>query len=173
MFIVGCDPGSVYSKDDFVKGKCPILGTRATVPSPVGTKEFICVRVGASTQILPNVGMVVNINPSFIATLISLSGEAPGRRQIVGVALATSTASLSATIWAQVYGHCSVLASTSCNPFVYLTPAALAANAGGVDDATPSSLSNYLEGIITLASTNAAATVVDAWLSYPRWASFG
>lgn len=170
MFIVGCDPGTVYTKADTTTGKFPALGTRATVPSATGAKEFIACRVGSSQNLVT--GMVVNINASFITTVISLSSEAPGRRQIVGVAVVTATASLSAGIWVQVWGHCNVIASTSCNPNVYLVPAALAANAGGVDDATPSSLSNYLEGIITLASTNATATLVDAWLSYPRWASF-
>lgn len=171
MFIVGCDPGTIYTESDITAGKFPTVGTRATVPSATGTKEFIACRVGTSTNL--TTGMVVNISSTFVATVISLSCEAPGRRQIVGVAVVTATASLSAGIWVQVFGHCNVLASTSCNPNVYLVPAALAANSGGIDDTTPTSLSNYLEGIITLASTNATATLVDAWLSYPRWASFG
>ena len=167
MFIIGCDPGTVYTESDITAGKFPVVCTRATVPSSTGTKEFIACRVGTSQNL--TTGMVVNISSTFVTTIISLSSEAPGRRQIVGVAVVTATASLSAGIWVQVFGHCNVIASTSCAPNVYLVPAGI--NTGGVDDTTPTSLSNYLEGIITLASTNATATLVDAWLAYPRWAS--
>ncbi len=168
MFIVGCDPGAVYSDDDCLKGKIPTVGTRATIPSNTGTKEFISCRVGVSQNLVA--GQVVNISASYVATVISLSAEAFGVRQIVGVTAVTATASLSAGIWVQVFGHCNVLASISCTPFVYLSPAGSVV--GGVDDKVPTSLSNYLEGIITLVSTNATSTLVDAWLSYPRWASF-
>lgn len=165
MFIVGCDPGTVYTESDLAAGKIPANGTRATVPDSSGTREFISCKVTSGNV---TTGMVVNISSTFTCTIISAGGGPRLDRQIVGVAICTATASTSANIWVQVFGRCNVIASTSCAPNVALIPAAV--NTGGVDDGAVSA-SAILEGIVTLASTNATATLVAAWLSYPRWST--
>lgn len=169
MYIVGIDPGTVYTEADLLAGKIAFNGARGlTVDSTFGTREFLsCKLTGGNVT----TGMVVNISSAFACTIISAGGAAKAGREgigLVGVAVVTATASTSASIWVQIWGKCNVIASTSCTPNVALAPASVAT--GGVDD-TVASASAVFDGIVTLASTNATTTIVSAFLNYPHWTS--
>jgi hypothetical protein len=170
MYIVGIDPGSVYSEADLLAGKIPSNGTRGnTFDATFGQREFISCKVSAGNI---TTGMVVNVSSTFTCAVISLGGPTRLGRDggVVGVAIVTATASVSANIWVQIWGRANVIASTSCVPNLALVPAAVAT--GGVDDGAATA-SAYLDGIVTLASTNATSTLVAAWLTYPRWETLG
>jgi hypothetical protein len=171
MYIVGIDPGTVYSEADLVQGKIPSNGTRGnTFDSTFGQREFISCKVSAGNI---TTGMVVNVSSTYTVAVISLGGSTRLGRDggLLGVAIVTATASVSANIWVQIWGRCNVIASTSCAPNVVLSPAAVAT--GGVDDAPAATASAFIDGIVTLASTNATSTLVAAWLTYPRWETLG
>ncbi len=163
---IGCDPGTVFSAAQLTAGSIAPNGTKASIVDGTGTREFISCNVSAGNI---TTGQVVNISSTFTCAVISAGGGPRNDRQIIGVAICTATASTAFNIWVQIYGRCNVIASTSCAVNVLLSPATN--TAGGVDDAPVVSASAVLEGIITLASTNATATLVAAWLEYPKWGS--
>lgn len=161
MYLVGMDPGSVYTQDQLKKGKCPAVGTMGTTADG---KVFRMVEVAASQNLVK--GMLVTLDGNHKATVAIAGGPASTAQQELAIIIATVTASASALVWAQVYGRCNVLASLSALPNVILTGAA---TAGYVDDAV-STLSAVIEGL-HLTATVAATGLSAAILSFPRYRS--
>jgi hypothetical protein len=159
MYIIGIDPGRVYTQTDLTRGKCPSVGT---VGQTADGKVYKLVEVTTSQNLTK--GMIVTLDGNHKATVGVAGSPAAGVSQEIAVAIATVTASASSLIWAQVYGRCNVLASTSANPNIALTGAA---TAGTVDDAL-GTLSAMIEGL-HLTATCASSGLTAAILNYPRY----
>src|SRR5882672_11234227 len=160
-YIVGMDPGTQYTGDDFLKGKIPALGTRGM---DAQGREFVMCLVGAAQNVI-NGHLVAIDGVTFTVTVPAGGPAAPGPANILGVARTTVTASASAYIWVQRYGIGSVQASASALPNAQL--AMSAATAGFVDD-TLATASALIEGLM-LTATAAASGITACFLSYPRF----
>lgn len=161
--IVGCDPTTQYSGDDFVKGKCPRPGTRATTNDADGTKEYVMCLVAAAQNLVN--GNLVTINAAtFVVTIAAAGNPAAANALMLGVARTSVTASASAYIWVQRAGVGSVLASASTLPNVRLS---MAAAAGFVDDAV-TSVSGGIIGLY-LTATTVASGITTCVLNYPSF----
>lgn len=166
MYLIGIDPGTVYTPTDYVRGKCPARGTRAVVYDTANqiSREFVLCEVAASQNLVK--GHVVTFDITYVATVMAAGPALPGAAAVLAVAQATVTASASMFIWACVYGRTQVLASISCNPNVILAAGSVA---GQVDD-TLTSLSAQIDGI-HLVATAATSGLTAAMLNYPRFQS--
>lgn len=161
--IVGGAPGTQYSGDDLLKGKCPKVGTRLTTNDADGTKEYILCLVAAAQNLVD--GHLVTINAaSFTVTIAAAGNPAASSALMLGVARTSVTASASAYIWVQRQGVGSVLATASTLPSVRLS---MAAAAGTVDDAV-TSVSGGLIGIYLTATTGATG-ITACVLNYPSF----
>ncbi len=163
---IGIDPSIVYTPTDMVRGKAPGRGSRGQVYDTTNAqnREFIMCEVAASQNLVK--GHVVTFDTTYVATVAAAGAPAQTSAQILGVVLATITASASMFIWVCIYGRTQVLASISCNPNVVLT---MGSTAGQVDD-TVSSLSAIIDGI-HLVATAATTGLTAAMLNYPRFQS--
>jgi len=160
---VGGAPGTQYSGDDLLKGKCPRPGTRLTTNDADGTKEYVMCLVAASQNLVD--GHLVTINAAtFTVTIAAAGNPAASNALMLGVARTSITASASAYIWVQRAGVGSVLASASTLPNVRLS---MAAAAGTVDDAV-TSVSGGLLGIYLIASV-AGSAISACVLNYPSF----
>jgi hypothetical protein len=160
MYIVGIDPGRIYTQTQLTKGICPSVGTMGQTSDG---KIFRMVEVTTSQNLVK--GMIVSLDANHKATVAVAGGPAPGVAQELAVVIATVTASASQLVWAQLYGRCNVLASLSCNPNVQLTGGA---TAGWVDDVV-STLSAVIEGIHLTATATTGGGLTAAILNYPRY----
>ena len=160
---IGAAPGTQYSGDDLVKGKCPRVGTVARVNDADGTKEYVFCLVAAAQNLVD--GHLVTINPAtFTVTVAAAGNPAATNANILGVARTSVTASASAYIWVQRYGVGSVLASASTLPNIRLS---MSAAAGTVDDAV-TSVSGGIVGL-TLTATTGATGITACFLNYPAF----
>lgn len=159
MYLIGIDPGSVYTQDQMKKGKCPVAGTMAQTADG---KIYRMVEVTTSQNLTK--GMIATIDQNHKATVAIANGPAPTSQNQIGVIVATVTASASSFVWAQLYGPTSVLASLSCLPNLILTGGT---TAGNVDDSV-STLSAVIEGL-WLTATSSVTGLSAAMLNYPRY----
>jgi hypothetical protein len=159
MYIVGIDPGRVYTQTDLTRGKCPSAGTMGQTSDG---KVFRMVEVTTSQNLTK--GMAVTLDANHKATVAVAGSPAANTQQEIAIIIATVTASASSLVWAQVYGRCNVLASTSANPFL---PLVGGGTAGTLDDAI-GTLSCLIEGI-HLTATCASTGLTAAILNYPRY----
>ncbi len=160
---IGAAPGTQYSGDDFLRGKCPNPGTRATTNDANGTKEYVMCLVAASQNLID--GHLVTIDAAtFTVTIAAAGNPAASNALMLGVARTSVTASASAYIWVQRAGVGSVRVSASTLPFVRLS---MAAAAGLVDDAV-TSVSGGIIGLYMIAST-AATGITACVMNYPSF----
>jgi hypothetical protein len=160
---IGGAPGTQYSGDDLVKGKCPRVGTVLKTNDADGTKEYVLCLVAASQNLID--GHLVTIAPAtFTVTIAAAGNPAAAAANVLGVARTSVTASASAYIWVQRYGVGSVQASASTLPNIRLS---MAAAAGLVDDAV-TSVSGGIVGIV-LTATTAASGITACFLNYPAF----
>lgn len=162
MFVGGA-PGTQYSGDDLLKGKCPRVGTVLRANDANGTKEYLFCLVAAAQNLID--GHLVTIDPTTFTVTIAAAGNpsAPNMTPL-GVARTLVTASASAYIWVQRYGVGSVQASASTLPNIRLS---MSAAAGAVDDAV-TSVSGALTGIVLTATTGATG-ITACFLDYPHF----
>lgn len=164
---VGAAPGTQYSGDDLLKGKCPSPGVHAVVNDANGRKDYVLCLVAASQNLTD--GALVTIDPtSFTVTIAAAGPPAPAASNMLGVARTSITASASAYIWVQRFGVGSVLATASTLPNVTLT---MSAAAGTVDDAIATA-SGVIDGL-WLTATTAATGITTCFLNYPRFSEPG
>jgi hypothetical protein len=101
MYIVGIDPGRIYTQTQLTKGICPSVGTMGQTSDG---KIFRMVEVTTSQNLVK--GMIVSLDANHKATVAVAGGPAPGVAQELAVVIATVTASASQLVWAQLYGRC-------------------------------------------------------------------
>ena len=169
--MVGGSPGTIYSETDLTQGKCPILGTKLSVVDPVagGVKEYVLCKVAASNNLIS--GQVCTINGAFVVTVAAVAAGNTREDQL-GVAITpvtSGTASASTLIWVQIYGRCSVLASTSILPNVSLK---VGTTAGQLTTAGAVTASAHVKGIVLIATSNTAGSLTSAMLNYPRYGTY-
>lgn len=166
--VIGISPGTQYTGDDLVKGKCPSPGFTGETASPGSdNKEFVLCLVAAAQNLID--GTLVTIDPTtFTVTVAAAGPPAPGSASLLGVARTSVTASASAYIWVQRYGVGSVLATASTLPNVKLT---ISAAAGTVDDAIATA-SGVIDGLI-LTATTSVSSLTACFLTYPRFTEPG
>jgi len=170
MYIIGMSGaiGTVYTEDDFTKGKIPNVGTRGLAPAAVGsgTQEFILCKVAASQNLVK--GQLVTVSASYVATVAVAGAPAVTVRQMLAVAVCTVTASVSQYIWCQIWGVGQVLASTAADANVILTHGS---TAGNVDD-TVATASAVIAGIFLTASSGASGGLTACILNYPAYEGY-
>jgi hypothetical protein len=166
--MIGGSPGRIYSETEASQGIAPSQGERLSVKdaSSGGTKEYLFCKVAASQNLIT--GHVVTIDGSFVVTIAAVATANTAAHQL-GVAITpttSGTASASTLIWVQVFGRTLVRASLSALPNIGLK---IGSVAGQVDDDPASSASAAIQGIVLTATSNLAAELCAAILTYPRY----
>ena len=162
MYIVGIDPGRVYTNDEAVnKGKCPVAGTLGTTANG---NVYKMVEVTTAQNLTE--GLVVTISSSHKATVAATVQPGTAIREL-GIVRATATASASSFIWAQVYGRGTVaVSSASALPNVVLV---MGITPGMVDDGTPTSASAFIDGLTLTATSDVAGALTAAIINWPMF----
>ena len=168
MMLVGGSPGRIYSEADASSGIAPAQGERLSVKDPGngGVKEYVFCKVAASQNLI--CGHIVTISGDFVVTVAAVA-VANGAANQLGVAITpttSGTASASTLIWVQVFGRTLVRASLSALPNIALK---IGSVAGNVDDDAAASASAAIHGIVLTATSNLAAELCAAILTYPRY----
>ena len=167
MMLIGGQPGRIYTGDEIAAGKAS-KGQRLSVkdPNSGGDKEYVLCEVAASQNLI--LGHVVTISGDFVVTIAAVA-VANGAHHQLGVAITptvSGTASASTYIWVQVFGRTLVRASLSALPNIALK---IGSVAGNVDDDAAASASAAIHGIVLTATSNLAAELCAAILTYPRY----
>jgi hypothetical protein len=167
MMLVGGQPGRIYSGEEIAQGKAA-KGMRLSVkdPSSGGDKEYVLCCVAAAQNLIT--GNVVTIDGDFVVTIAAVAVANTAANQL-GVAITptvSGTASASTYIWVQTFGRTMVRASLSALPGVALK---IGSVAGQVDDDAAASASAGIHGIVLTATSNLAAELCAAILTYPRY----
>lgn len=166
MYQVGVQPGVQFSGDDLLKGKCPAPGTFAQTSD--GKIYFL--GLVAASQNLVN-GHLVTYDPRTFTVTIAAAGQpAPSAGTPLAIARTSVTASASAYIWCQVFGVCSVLATTSSLPNVTLVPAQ---TAGNVTHTPVTTASGVIQGLVLTATSGTAGTIAPAFANFPTFTTPG
>lgn len=170
MYIIGMagNVGTVYTEDDFTKGKIPNVGTRGLAPASVGsgTQEFILCKSTTAQNITR--GMICTVSASYVATICPAAGVAPTARQMLAVACCTTTCSISQYLWCQIWGVGQVLASAATNANVVLMNGVVAGTVGD----TVASLSAVISGLFLTASAGASQALTACILNYPQYEAY-
>lgn len=161
-YIIGAQPGRVYTPEEFRTGKVPARGTLAT--DNAGKVYLLC--EVASGQNLLN-GHVVTVSGGFVVTVAAVA-TGNTRADQLAVAVVSVTASASMFIWCQVYGRSNVLASTSILPNIGLK---IGTTAGVLTTAGAVTASAHTPGITLTATSNVVPALTAAILNYPRYGS--
>lgn len=166
--LIGGSPGRIYSEAEASSGIAPAQGERLSVKdaSSGGTKEYVFCKVAAAQNLIT--GHVVTIDGNFVVTIAAVAA-ANGAAHQLGVAITptvSGTASASTLIWVQVFGRTLVRASLSALPNIGLK---IGSVAGNVDDDAAASSSAAVHGIVLTATSNLAAELCAAILTYPRY----
>jgi hypothetical protein len=169
MMLVGGQPGRIYTDTEVSQGKGN-LGERLSVKdSAGGVKEYIFCMVAASQNLIG--GQVVTISGGFAVTVAAVSTGSTRQDQL-GVAIIapnSTTASASNYIWVQVYGRCSVMASTSILPNIGLK---IGTTAGVLTTQGAVTASAHTHGIVLTATSGVVPALTPAILNYPRYGTF-
>jgi len=178
-YIIGGQPGTVYTEADITAGKCPLPGTVAemTVTHTTGPTQgtYILCKAGASQNLVN--GHVVTIGraaggaaPDWVATIVAASGPAGGANvnvQQIGIAVCSITCSASMALWVQVYGRGVVKASVSQNPLV---PLKIGTTAGVVTATAAASASIFCEGLVLLNTSSVQGAIANCFINWPKFA---
>jgi hypothetical protein len=162
--LVGGQPGTIYTPDDFRLGKCPARGTLLETGNG---KQYMLCEVAASQNLVH--GHVVTVSGGFVVTVAAVAaGNTRGDQLAVVVTSASVTASASMFVWVQVYGRGFVFASTSILPNVALK---IGTTAGVVTTAGAVTASVHTPGIVLTATSNVVPALTACILNYPRYGS--
>ena len=161
---IGAQPGRIYTPADFRQGRCPARGTRYT-DNANGGKEYLLCEVAAAQNLIS--GTVVTVSSGFVVTVAAVA-VGNTRADQLAIAITTATASASMFIWCQIFGRCSVLASTSILPNIGLK---IGTTAGVLTTAGATTASAHTPGIILTATSGVVPALTAAILNYPRYGS--
>ena len=171
MYIVGMNPysGALFSEAEFKRGKGMVPGTRGATVLNGDTKEYVAIKLAAATWIN---GQILQIDASGVGfAAVCATAPAATVNQRLGIlvfASATATQTTLATTFgfAQIYGQCLAIVSTT----VSLVGAQLVLGADPgqlINGATVASTESQVDGI-TAVATQSATGLLNVFLNYPR-----
>lgn len=164
MFIIGMQPGEVYTEKRALRGECPSVGT---VGMDSSGREFIMVKVGSGQNLTNGLAVVLNTS-NYLTTLGTAATAGVPNLGPVAFVWCSITASTSTLVWAQVYGLCNFATFAASGSALPGAAVKFAAD-GSITSVAVTSASAYIAGVNCAATNSVISSAVGSvFLNYPK-----